>query len=541
MLETRIPKKLVKGDTIGLIAPSSDISKEDLEVINNSVMLMEVAGFNIKFAKNALKNTLGYGATAKEKAEDINEMFRDEEVKAIFCISGGFNSNVVFEYLNYDFIRNHPKIICGFSDSTSLTNNIYSQTGVVTFSGPTFKALTSWQTQYGYEEVIKRFVEGGLVLGQADDEYKTIKEGKAKGILVGGNLSLLNEMISGKYSIDFTDKIVFMEELFLETPPALVSNYFYHMKQNGIFDRIKGIWLGNYDGSVAIEKILNRIKSKTVISTRETLHLFLEDTNNKKIKNKIYFFHCQAEIIDEIFPGIMGEINKRKLTNTVFVTEKNKNEYIKKQQYDNYERSLVLGNALERKNVRNINKIEVIPEKEKYYLIYLLRISQERKCDIENLIEFGKYLKEKNIKNIVVDVFGDGDYVENFVNELVDNELTNFIKYKGKTNDSTYHIRRHDALVDFTLNHSFGMTYIEGILSGKSVYCMKNTGSIEVMEGIPNSFIESYEDLVNKINKLTTISVEQLQENYRKIEEKYSRKIIAKKFIEYIDRGAKNE
>ena len=85
------------------------------------------------------------------------------------------------------------------------------------------------------------------------------------------------------------------------------------------------------------------------------------------------------------------------------------------------------------------------------------------------------------------------------------------------------------------------MTYIEGILSGKSVYCMKNTGSIEVMEGIPNSFIESYEDLVNKINKLPTISVEQLQENYRKIEEKYSRKIIAKKFIEDIDRGAKNE
>ena len=114
----------------------------------------------------------------RESEKDINEMFRDEEVKAIFCISGGFNSNVVFEYLNYDFIRNHPKIICGFSDSTSLTNNIYSQTGVVTFSGPTFKALTSWQTQYGYEEVIKRFVEGGLVLGQADDKYKTIKEGK---------------------------------------------------------------------------------------------------------------------------------------------------------------------------------------------------------------------------------------------------------------------------------------------------------------------------------------------------------------------------
>lgn len=256
MIESKIPNRLKKGDTIGLISPSSDISKEDLEVINNSIMLMEVAGFNIKFAKNALKNTLGYGGTAKEKAEDINEMFRDDNVNAIFCISGGFNSNVVFDYLNYDYIENHPKIVCGFSDSTSLTNAIYAKTGVVTFNGPTFKALTSWPTEYGYKEVIKRFVECGLELGQADDEYKTIKEGKAKGILVGGNLSLLNEMVSGKYSIDFTDKIVFIEELFLETPPALVSNYFYHMKQNGIFDKVKGIWLGNYDGSIAIEKIL---------------------------------------------------------------------------------------------------------------------------------------------------------------------------------------------------------------------------------------------------------------------------------------------
>lgn len=292
---------------------------------------------------------------------------------------------------------------------------------------------------------------------------------------------------------------------------------------------------------MSIEKILNTIKSKTVISTRETLHLFLDDSKNKKIKNKIYFFHCQAEIIDEIFPGVVNEIKKRKLSDIVFVTEKNKNEYINKQQYDNYERSLVLGNTLERKNVRNINKIEAVQEKEKYYVIYLLRISQERKCDIENLIGFGKYLKEKKIKNIVVDVFGDGDYVEEFLNELVDNEITNFIKYKGKTNDPTYHIRRHDVLADFSLNHSFGMTYIEGVLSGKMVYCMKNTGSIEVMSEIPNAFIESYEDLVEKINNLPNITVEQLQENYRNIEDRYSRNVVTNKFIEYLNQGENNE
>lgn len=240
----------------GLIAPSSPIEKEDLEVINQSIMLMESSGFHVKFAKKALMNTLGYGLTAKEKAQDINSMFEDEEVKAIFCISGGFNSNITFDYLDYDRIKLHPKIICGFSDSTSILNMIYTKTGLVTFHGPTFKALTSWQTKYGYQEVMKRFVEGGLLLGQADDEITTIQQGKAKGVLVGGNLSLVNEMVAGKYSIDFTDKILFLEELFLETPPELVSNYLYHMKQNGVFDKIKGMWLGNYDGSISLEKIL---------------------------------------------------------------------------------------------------------------------------------------------------------------------------------------------------------------------------------------------------------------------------------------------
>ncbi len=151
-----IPEKLKKGDTIGLIAPSSPVLQEDLQSINNSIMLMETAGFNVKFAPNAISNKLGYSATAKQKAEDINNMFKNDEIKAIFCISGGFNSNSTFDYLDYDTIKYHPKIICGFSDSTSLLNAIYAKTGLVTFHGPTFKSLTSWQTEYGYEEVIKR-------------------------------------------------------------------------------------------------------------------------------------------------------------------------------------------------------------------------------------------------------------------------------------------------------------------------------------------------------------------------------------------------
>lgn len=190
--------KLQKGDIIGVIAPSSAVDKDDLEAINQSVLLMESAGFHIKFGKNVFKNTLGYGATPEEKAQDINDMFADEEVKAIFCLSGGFNSNTVFEYLDYDMIRNHPKPLCGFSDSTSIENVIYQKAGVITFSGPTFKSLTTWATEYGYKQVIERFVEANHTLGEVGDEYITIKAGCAKGCLVGGNLSLVNEMCARK-------------------------------------------------------------------------------------------------------------------------------------------------------------------------------------------------------------------------------------------------------------------------------------------------------------------------------------------------------
>ena len=78
------------------------------------------------------------------------------------------------------------------------------------------------------------------------------------------------------------------------------------------------------------------------------------------------------------------------------------------------------------------------------------------------------------------------------------------------------------------------MTYIEGVLSGKKVYCMRNTGSLEVMGDIPNTYIESYDDLLNKINNLPNVTIEELKENYRKIEEKYSRKVVSKKFVEYL-------
>ena len=253
-----LPKAIKPGDTIGVIAPSNIILEKDEEYIQKSTKLFEDLGYKVKFGKYVRANTLGYGAKVKEKIEDINEMFEDKEVTAIICVKGGEDSNSTFEYIDYELIKNNPKIICGFSDNTSITNMIHERTGLVTFNGPTFKSLTSWETDYGFKEMIKRFQDKSLELGIEEDKYITLQEGVAEGELIGGNLCLTTAMVAGKYSLDFTDKILFVEELGFESDPNFVNHYFYHMKQNGVFDKIKGIWVGNYEheSRIAIEKIL---------------------------------------------------------------------------------------------------------------------------------------------------------------------------------------------------------------------------------------------------------------------------------------------
>ncbi len=253
-----IPEKLKIGDTIGVIAPSSPIVGDNIEELNTAKEIIENLGFKVKYSKNIFSNTNNYSATAREKADDINEMFADKDVKMIWCAKGGNNSNSTFEYIDYDNIKKNPKIICGFSDITSLTNMITEKTGLVTFSGTNFKTVATDETDYSLKEVLKRFVDGSLELGVKGEEYKIIQQGVAEGQLIGGNLNLTSGMVAGKYSIDFTDKILFLEELGFETEPAMVSNFLYYMKQNGIFNKVKGIWLGNYthESGIKLEDIL---------------------------------------------------------------------------------------------------------------------------------------------------------------------------------------------------------------------------------------------------------------------------------------------
>ena len=278
-----LPPKLNIGDTIGVVAPSNPIIGDNIEELNRAKEIAEKSGFKVKYSKNLFSNTNGYCSTAKEKAEDINEMFADKNIKMIWCAKGGNNSNSTFEYLDYELIRQNPKIICGYSDITSLTNIITEKTGLVTFSGTNFKTIATDETDFSYKQALNRFLDGSLKFGPENEKYITIQEGKVKGELVGGNLSLTKELVCGKYSIDFTDKILFLEELGYESDPAVVSNSLYYMKQNGVFDKIKGLWIGNYEhqSGITLEKI--------ILDVLENKYKFpiIKSNNFGHIENKI--------------------------------------------------------------------------------------------------------------------------------------------------------------------------------------------------------------------------------------------------------------
>ena len=164
-----------------------------------------------------------------------------------------------------------------------------------------------------------------------------------------------------------------------------------------------------------------------------------------------------------------------------------------------------------------------------------MRINHERARDIQHLVAFGEYVKRNNIEDIKIDVYGDGDYVEQFTNQLLDSELDDIIGYCGAITDIKSAIARYDFAIDFSENQSFGLVYIESILNGKMIFCRHNEGSDEVLKDIPQCFFKSNEELIEKIRQLDDVSQEMLRNNYTVISRVYSRKAIATKFVAFME------
>ena len=135
----------------------------------------------------------------------------------------------------------------------------------------------------------------------------------------------------------------------------------------------------------------------------------------------------------------------------------------------------------------------------------------------------------------ICNIYGTGNMLDEFFDILIEEDLMNYIHYRGVTNNIKLTISQYDAVVDFSLNHSFGMPYIEGILNGKMVFCMRNEGSLEVLIQIPYAYINSFDDLTYKLLHLPDMTVEELRNYYNIIYNKYSRYAVADKFISILE------
>lgn len=229
-----IPKKLKEGDEVRVIAPSRSMTilGEDCKKI--ATERLEALGLKVTFGKYVMEADEDYLiASAQHRAEDLNEAFKDKNVKAILTVIGGFNSNQILDLIDYEAIKENPKIFCGFSDITALSNSIYAKTGLVTYSGPhysSFGMLKGFEYELEYFkkmffsdeefEVVssKEWSDDLWFIDQENREFIpndgmfVINEGTAEGEIVGGNLCTLNLLQGTKYMPNIENKILFLED-----------------------------------------------------------------------------------------------------------------------------------------------------------------------------------------------------------------------------------------------------------------------------------------------------------------------------------------
>lgn len=241
----KYPKKLEKGATVGLICPSSAISQERKQ---QCIEVIESLGYKVKTADNLTDDLGGYMAgSGKVRGEWINKMFADPEVDAIFCIRGGDGGTRAAEYIDLDIVKANPKIFVGYSDVTTMHLMFNQKADLVTFHGP---MVSSNMVDDFDDETKESFF--GAINAEGKFEYKnpkaieikTLKEGKAEGELVGGNLSILSASIGTPYELDTDGRILFIEEV-LE-PITKIEKWIYHLRNAGKFEKCKGIILGQF-------------------------------------------------------------------------------------------------------------------------------------------------------------------------------------------------------------------------------------------------------------------------------------------------------
>ena len=241
------PLALKDNATIGLIAPASYIDENELIDSKNNLADL---GFKTLNTDRILKRFGYLAGDDKNRADDLNEMFSRKDVDAIVCVRGGYGCARMLDMIDYKLIKKNPKILIGYSDITALLFALYSQVGLITFHGPvgtsTFNnySIDSFVNvlMYGKKNYLPPLAEDDLYNEDLAYSRYTINSGKTQGILIGGNLSIVVSMLGTKYDVDYSGKIIFLEEIGEE--PYRIDRMLSQLILAGKFKNAAGIVLG---------------------------------------------------------------------------------------------------------------------------------------------------------------------------------------------------------------------------------------------------------------------------------------------------------
>jgi len=248
------PKKIKNGDLIGIISPAS--SPDDLTLVESGVKYIEGLGYRTTLGKNVAK-TRGYLAgTDAERVDDIHQMFGDKNVKAIFCLRGGYGAFRILDKIDYKVIRNSPKIFVGFSEITALQMAFLKKVNLITFAGPmvlpNFSKDISRYTEENFWRMITSTKKSPNIRIPEFEKLLPLNPGNTSGRIVGGNLSVFVSLLGTKYLPNLKDKILFLEEI--NEPPYKIDRMLNQLKLNKVFEKVKGIILGSFTDCVELDK-----------------------------------------------------------------------------------------------------------------------------------------------------------------------------------------------------------------------------------------------------------------------------------------------
>jgi muramoyltetrapeptide carboxypeptidase len=241
------PRALRPGATVGLITPSTYVSDPDrLALAERTLKYFELKP---KFGKNVRKRNGYLGGSIDERLEDLHAMFADRSVDAVFAIRGGYGSAQLLDRIDYDLLRKNPKIFLGYSDITALHLAIQKRAGLVTFHGPVALSGFSEYTQKCFRRALFESAPLGAVTNPPETNplrpshtLRTIRGGRARGPLVGGNLTLISTTMGTPFEIDTRGRILLLEDV--DEQPYSIDRMLTQLRLAGKFDAAAGVVFG---------------------------------------------------------------------------------------------------------------------------------------------------------------------------------------------------------------------------------------------------------------------------------------------------------